>query len=156
VHKAIKKVSEDLHGLGFNTAIAALMECVNELYKIKSEHNFSLAHDAWRDSLIALTQLMAPFAPHIAEELWEELGQSGSVHVSKWPAWDEALVSEDTATIAIQVNGKVRAEIMVAADADEDAVMAAAKENDKIATLLEGKHIKKTVYVAGRLLSLVI
>jgi leucyl-tRNA synthetase len=156
VHKAIKKVSEDLHGLGFNTAIAALMKCVNELYKIKSEHNFSLAHDAWRDSLIALTQLMAPFAPHIAEELWEELGQSGSVHVSKWPAWDEALVSEDTATIAIQVNGKVRAEIMVAADADEDAVMAAAKENDKIATLLEGKHIKKTVYVAGRLLSLVI
>ena len=156
VHKAIKKVSTDLDGLGLNTAIAALMECVNELYKIRSEHNFELAHEAWRDGLIVLTQLLAPFAPHIAEELWEELGQSGSVHISKWPAWDEALVAEDTLTVAVQINGKVRSEIMVAADANEADVLAVAKDDEKIAALLKGKTINKTIYVPGRLLSIVI
>jgi len=155
-HKAIKKVSQDMAELGFNTAIATLMETVNELYKIKSEHNFSLAKSAWRDALIVLTQLLAPFAPHIAEELWSELGQSGSVHISKWPAWDETLVKEDLITLAVQVNGKVRAEILVEADIDEKAAIEAAKNDDKVAKLLAGKKIKKAIYVPGRLVSLVI
>ncbi|HEX5395223.1 MAG TPA: leucine--tRNA ligase, partial [Candidatus Saccharimonadales bacterium] len=155
IHKTIKKVSQDLHEMGYNTAIAALMECVNELYKLKSDHNFELAYNTWQEALIALTQLLAPFAPHISEELWEELGQSGSVHISKWPAWDEALVAEATITIAIQINGKVRSEIIVEADADEAAVVAAAKADEKIVGLIGGRKIKKTVYVPGRLLSLV-
>jgi len=142
--------------LGFNTAIAALMETVNELYKIKSKHNFSLAKSAWQDALIALTQLLAPFAPHIAEELWQELGQSGSVHISKWPAWDEELVKEDLITLAVQVNGKVRAEILVEADISEKAAIEAAKADEKVAKLLAGKKLKKAIYVSGRLVSLVI
>ena len=156
VHRAVKRVSEDLEELGFNTAIAVLMECVNQLYKLKTKHNFALAPEAWRDGLITLVQLLVPFAPHIAEELWEELGQSGSVHVSKWPAWDEALITEEMITLAVQVNGRIRAEIDVAADISEEDAIDAAKKDDKIAELLKGKTIKKTIYVPGRLVSLVI
>jgi leucyl-tRNA synthetase len=156
VHKAVKRVSQDLEELGFNTAIAALMECVNELYKIKSKHNFALAHNAWRDAFITLVQLVAPFAPHMTEELWEELGQSGSVHVSRWPAWDESLITETMLTLAVQVNGKVRAEIIVAADISEAEAIEVAKKDDKIVQLITGKKVKKVIYVPGRLVSLVI
>lgn len=155
VHKAIKKVSEDMHELGFNTAIAALMECVNELYKIKSEHNFTLAHEAWKEGLIALTQLLAPFAPHISEEIWSELGQSGSVHISKWPVWDKELVKEELITIAVQVNGKVRAELLLPADVTEAEAIEAAKSDEKVAKNITGKKVKKAIYVPGRLVSLV-
>ncbi|HEY5549759.1 MAG TPA: leucine--tRNA ligase [Candidatus Saccharimonadales bacterium] len=155
VHKTVKRVSKDQEELGFNTAIAALMECVNELYKIKSKHNFVLAYDAWRDGIITLIQLLAPFAPHITEELWEELGQSGSVHVSKWPAWDESLIAEETMTLAIQINGKVRAEIEVPADIGEAEAIQLAKTEVKVMELLTGKEIKKAIYIPGRLVSLV-
>lgn len=156
IHKATKRVSEDLQTLGFNTAIATLMESVNELYKIKSRHNFAMARDAWRDALIVLVQLVAPFAPHIAEELWEELGQSGSVHVSQWPAWDESLIVDEMLTLAVQVNGSLRAEVVVAADINEEQAIEVAKQDDKIAALIKGKKIKKAIYVPGRLVSLVI
>jgi len=155
VHKAVKKVSQDMTELGFNTAIAALMECVNELYKLKSDRNFELAQSAWEEGFIALSQLLAPFAPHIAEELWADLGQSGSVHVSKWPAWDKALVKEELITIAVQINGKIRAEIEVSADTAEEAVVEAAKNDARVKTALAGKAIKKTFYVPSRLVSLV-
>ena len=156
VHITVKRVNQDLEELGFNTAIAALMECVNELYKLKTKHNFALAHDAWRDDLITLVQLLAPFAPHITEELWEELGQSGSVHVSKWPAWDESLITEVIMTLAVQINGKIRAEIEVPVDISEVEAIEAAKTDEKIAALIAGKKIKKAIYVPGRLVSLVI
>src|SRR3990167_262306 len=155
VHRTIKRVSQDLDELGFNTAIAALMECVNELYKLKSDRNFELAQSAWEEGFIALSQLLAPFAPHIAEELWADLGQSGSVHVSKWPAWDKALVKEELITIAVQINGKIRAEIEVSADTAEEAVVEAAKNDARVKTALAGKAIKKTFYVPSRLVSLV-
>lgn len=155
-HKAIKKVSQDMDELGFNTAIATLMETVNELYKIKSQHNFGLAHGAWNDALIVLTQLLAPFAPHIGEELWQELGQSGSVHVSRWPAWDKELIKEELITLAVQINGKLRAEILVEADVDEKTAIEIAKNDEKVAKNLAGKKVKKAIYVPGRLVSLVI
>ncbi len=155
-HRVIKKVSQDMAELGFNTAIATLMETVNELYKIKSKHNFSLAKSAWQDALIALTQLLAPFAPHIAEELWQELGQSGSVHISRWPAWDEELVKEDLVTLAVQINGKVRAEILVEAGIDQKAAIEAAKADEKVAKIIAGKKLKKAIYVPERLVSLVV
>ncbi|HSX17785.1 MAG TPA: leucine--tRNA ligase [Candidatus Saccharimonadales bacterium] len=156
VHKAIKKVSQDIEQLGFNTAIAALMECINSLYKLKTEHNFALAQNAWEEALIVLVQLVAPFAPHISEELWGELGQSGSVHVSKWPAWDATLITEEIMTLAVQINGKVRAEIDVPTDITESDVIKEAKKDKKVAELLSGKTVKKTIYVPGRLVSLVI
>ena len=156
VHKTIKKVSQDLAELGLNTAIAALMETVNELYKIKSEHNFELAHKSWHESLSNLIQLLAPFAPHIAEEMWRDLGHETSVHVSAWPDWSEELVKEDLITIAVQVNGKVRAELLLPADVSEEEVIKAAQEDEKVAGYLEGKKIKRAIYVPGRLVSLVV
>jgi leucyl-tRNA synthetase len=156
IHKTIKRVSQDLSELGFNTAVSALMECVNDLYKLKTDKNLAIARQAWLEALIAITQLLAPFAPHITEEIWSELGQSSSVHVSLWPAWDEVLVSDETITLAVQVNGKVRAEIEVPADIGEAEAIQLAKTEVKVMEFVSGKQIKKAIYVPGRLVSLVI
>src|SRR5690606_13570522 len=102
IHKAIKKVSEDLDKMNFNTSIAALMECVNDLYKIKAEKGYGAVE--WQWALETLQQLLAPFAPHITEELWEQLGQEGSVHTSAWPEYQERHLIEDSMTIVVQVN----------------------------------------------------
>ncbi|HMH31185.1 MAG TPA: class I tRNA ligase family protein, partial [Methylomirabilota bacterium] len=103
-----------------------------------------------------LLQLIAPFAPHIAEELWSELGQDGSIHISEWPAYDEKYLVEDTVTIAVQVNGKLRGEVQVAADAGEATVVKAAQEHEKAATYLDGQTIRKTIYVPGKIVNFVI
>ena len=154
-HKTVKKVTKDLERLGFNTAIAAMMSLVNELYKIKAEEPIS--HSAgWRFGLETLTQLLAPFAPHITEEIWESLGHDGSVHVSDWPLWDDKLTAEEFITLAVQINGKVRAEIAVSADVSEAEAIQTAKDDEKIASLIKGQKIKKEIYVPGRLVSLVI
>jgi leucyl-tRNA synthetase len=155
VHRTIKKVTQDLEKLNFNTAIAAMMNLVNELYKIKAEKPITKSA-GWRFALESLTQLLAPFAPHITEEIWESLGHGSSVHVSNWPVWDEKLVAEEVITLAVQINGKVRSEIVVNADVTEEEAIKAAKEEGKIAAQIEGKTIKKTIYVPGRLVSLVV
>ena len=154
MHKTIKKVTEDLENLNFNTAIAALMEAVNELYKAKAEKGFE-AED-WQVALGALVQLLAPFAPHIAEELWQQLGHEETVHLSQWPKYDEKYLAQDTVKIAVQVNGKLRGEVEVATDATEDAVVAAAKTAAKVAAYLKDQTLKKTIYVPGRLVNFVI
>jgi leucyl-tRNA synthetase len=150
IHKAIKRVSEDLHQMGFNTAIAGLMETVNELYKYKTKNPIS------KDSLLVLLQLLAPFAPHMTEELWQQLGQNESIHTSTWPVHDEKYLVEESMTIVVQVNGKVRANIVVANDSSQEQVIEAAKSNEKVAGYLGGHDIKKTVYIAGKLLNFVI
>lgn len=154
-HRTIKKVSRDLENLNFNTAIAAMMSMVNELYKFKAEHGVTQS-DAWRTSLEILTQLIAPFAPHFAEELWAELGHDESVHVSPWPVWDKKLVLDQMMTLAVQINGKVRAEILVSTDTAETEILETAKAEPKIAAQLKGKKINKEIYVPGRLVSLVV
>lgn len=154
LHKAIKKVSEDLDKMNFNTAIAALMECVNELYKIKADKGYDAVE--WQWALETLQQLLAPFAPHIAEELWEQLGQENSVHTSEWPKYDEKYLVEDSMTIVVQVNGKVRGEISVATDAAKDAIIKAAQANEKVAGYLKDQTIKKTIYVPNKLVNFVI
>jgi leucyl-tRNA synthetase len=154
-HKTIKKVTSDLEGLSFNTAVAALMEAVNTLYKVKAEHGFA-DRDEWKFALTDITQLLAPFAPHIAEELWQQLGNEDSVHVSNWPEWDESYVVSDTAVIAVQVNGKVRAELTVAPDASEESVKNAALAHENIQQYVGGKEIKRAIYVPGRLINIVI
>lgn len=154
-HRTIKKVTHDLENLNFNTAIAAMMSLVNELYKIRGDDEVNDC-PGWRNALEAFVQLLSPFAPHIAEEMWTNLGHEESVHISSWPLWDEALIKEEMLPLAVQVNGKVRAEIIVAADADEKDIIEAAKSDKKIKQLLKNKSIKKTIYVPGRLVSLVI
>jgi leucyl-tRNA synthetase len=155
VHKTIKKVTKDLERLDFNTAIAAMMSLVNELYRFKAETE--VTHSAgWRFALETLTMLLAPLAPHITEEIWESLGHESSVHAANWPQWDEKLIAEEVITLAVQINGKVRAEIVVPADISKEEAIKAAKSDEKIAPLLKDKSIKKEIYVSGRLVSLVI
>lgn len=155
VHETISKVSHDLHNMAFNTAIAALMECMNTFYKIKSEHGFS-DRETWQAALVSFVQLLAPFAPHIAEELWQDLGQNGSVHTSDWPVHDPIYLEKSEETIVIQVNGKVRGNLTMPADAAEDEVVARAKQHKKVRTYLDGATIKKTIHVPHRLVNFVV
>jgi len=153
-HKTIKKVGEDLQSLSFNTAVAAQMEMVNELYKAKAADNYG--SDAWRFALESLLQLAAPFAPHITEELWNQLGHQNSIHLSAWPTYDEAYLVQETVTVAVQVNGKLRAQLEVAADAEQSSVEASAKADANVATYIDGKEIVKTIYVPGKIVNFVI
>jgi leucyl-tRNA synthetase len=154
-HKTIKTVTERIENGNFNTAISAMMELTNDLYKIKAEKGIYQS-GGWRTALESLTQLVAPFAPHLAEELWQGIGNTTSVHISPWPKWDESLVAEDMVTLAVQINGKVRSEITVVADISETDAIETAKQDEKIAAQIEGKTVQKAIYVPGRLVSLVI
>jgi leucyl-tRNA synthetase len=154
-HKAIKKVSQDMHDFGFNTSIAALMEFVNELYKIKAADGF-VAGASWKVSIETLLQLLAPYAPHMTEELWQELGHQDSIHTSQWPEWDEQYLVADSVTIVVQINGKVRSQISVSTDSSEADIVGAAKADSKVAAYLDGKSIRKTIFVPGKLVSFVI
>ncbi len=146
-HKTIKKVTSDIEELKFNTAIAAMMSLVNEIYD---------AGTLTRDELITLVKLLAPFAPHIAEEIYESLGGEGFVSVAKWPEYDEAKTVDATVEIALQVNGKLRGTAMVAKDASKDEVIAAAKADERVAAMLDGKTIVKEIYVPGRIVNIVV
>jgi len=152
-HRAIKSVTTDLEKLDFNTAIAALMSFTNELYKNKT--TLSRA-GPWKEAMETLLKLLAPFAPHFSEELWQELGHEGSIHSAKWPTWDETLIVEKTITLAVQVNGKLRAEITVPADIDESQAIETAKKDPKIDGMLADKQVIKAFYVPGRLVNLVL
>ena len=153
-HAMIKKVTEDLEHNRYNTAIAAAMACTNELYKLKT--TVFGKHDVWQQALTNLVACIAPFAPHISEELWHQLGHSTTVHHDSWPTYDEKYLIQDTVTIVIQVNGKLRGEVEVTADASEDSLVEAAKANQKVASYLDGQTIRKTIYVPGKLVNFVI
>lgn len=155
MHRAIKKVTQDLESLSFNTAIATLMAFVNDLYKLKSNSQLSQT-PVWRTAIESTVQMLAPLAPHIAEELWAMLGHETSVHVSNWPIWDDKLVKDEMMTLAVQINGKVRSEIVVEAGISEAEALDAAKSDEKIAEHLKGGKITKEIYVPGRLVSFVV
>lgn len=153
----IKKVSDDLKNLQFNTAIAAMMELTNSMYKIKTELPFNGASGTWRDSFEAMIKLLAPFAPHISEELWLQLGHKESVHVAVWPRWVESIVSQKRITIAIQINGKLRATFDLVPDSmGEQEIIAAASGHPNVAPHLENKKVRKTIYVPQKLVNFVI
>jgi leucyl-tRNA synthetase len=154
-HKTIKKVSYDLTTMNFNTALAAMMEMVNELYYLKAAWAGALGNE-WQNALVSLVQLLAPFAPHISEELWEQLGQEGSVHKSEWPTYDEKYLVTEAVTIAIQVNGKLRATLTLPTDVTEEAVTEAAKKDSNVAAHLEGKTVSRAIYVPHKLINLVV
>jgi leucyl-tRNA synthetase len=152
-HQTIKKVTSDLEGVDYNTAIAALMGNLNELYKLKTK-DFG-RNDVWQFALEAMVALVAPFAPHISEELWQQLGRDGSVHVDSWPQWDDKFLVEDLIKIAVQVNGKVRTTLEMPADATEEDVVKTALADEKVKNHVSGEP-KKIIYIKGKLLSLVV
>ncbi|MEA3494285.1 MAG: leucine--tRNA ligase [Candidatus Margulisiibacteriota bacterium] len=147
LHKTIKSVTEDLEKFSFNTAIARLMEFVNELNK---KENIDT------NSLKALLILLAPFAPHIAEELWSALGNKKSIHLEPWPKYDPKLVTEDELTIPVQVNGRLRDTIKVPVGAEKETILVAAKRSEKVQNFTGGKSIVKEVYVPSKLVNLVV
>jgi leucyl-tRNA synthetase len=130
------------------------MEAINDLYKFKAEDQYQST--AWRFALESLLQLLAPFAPHISEELWHQLGHESSIHQSNWPAYDEKYLVEDTVTIAVQVNGKLRGQIEMPIDADQPTVEVAAKAEPNVTGHLEGKTVVKTIYVPGKIVNIVV
>lgn len=149
-HATIKKVTDDMHRLSFNTAIAALMEYVNELYKLKTD-GFT---EEWGQALSTLAQLVQPFAPHVAAELWQELGHDTALDTAKWPMWDDAKIVTDTITIVVQVNGKVRAKLEVSPNETEDVIREKALADENVKKHLSGEP-KKVIYIAGKLVSIV-
>ena len=145
VHKAIKKVSEDIEAMKFNTAIAALMSLVNDFY----------ANGASRGDMKALLLMLSPFAPHMCEELWEMAGYGGQVCLQTWPEYDESKTVAATTQMAVQVSGKVKANIVVPTDASDAEIVSAALADPKVAKLAEGKDLVKSIVVKGKLVSLI-
>ncbi|MBQ3183507.1 MAG: leucine--tRNA ligase [Clostridia bacterium] len=145
-HKTIKKVTEDIDQMKFNTAIAAMMSLTNDLY---NRGSVSV------DELKTLITLLNPFAPHLTEEIWSEFGGEGLLSLAAWPVYDEAKTVDNTVEIAIQVNGKLRGTMMIAVDDAKDAIIAAAKENENVRSFIDGKSIVKEIYVPGKLVNIV-
>ena len=153
-HRTIKKVSHDIVAGKFNTAISAMMEAVNDYHKLKDSYGISNS-PAWRTATESLIQLLAPFAPHITEELWSNLGHDDTVHIDHWPIHDPKYLVTDMINIAVQVNGKLRANIMVKTSADEIEVCMAARADENVAKYLVGEP-KKTVYIPSRIVNFVV
>jgi leucyl-tRNA synthetase len=149
LHATIRKVTEDIAALRYNTAIAAMMEYLNAVREGGRSAN--------RAEVEPLVQLVAPFAPHLAEELWEQLGHATSLFEQPaWPEFDPARATSDEVQLVIQVNGKVRGKLAVARGLDQDSAVAAASGDENVARFLEGKSVRKVIHVADRLLNLVV
>jgi leucyl-tRNA synthetase len=146
-HRTKRKVTEDLEALHYNTAIAALMELVNAL-KEGDSHSLAIIED--------LVIMLAPFAPHFAEESWERLGHGASVFEARWPVWEDRLIVEDEIEIPVQVNGKTRSKIRIPQGAEEKAVVAIALKDPTTARFVDNKPLRKVIYVPNRLLNLVV
>ena len=146
IHKTIKKVTSDIDSMKFNTAIAAMMSLLNEIYDAGSID---------KDSLLALTRILCPFAPHICEEMWEKLGKDGFCSLAEWPGFDEALTVDNEIEIAVQICGKLKGTIVIPAGADEDTAWAILSSNADIMANLEGKQIIKKIYIKDKIFNVV-
>jgi leucyl-tRNA synthetase len=151
IHKTIRRVTDDLERFRFNTMLAALMEAANGLVRMRG----SMSQRVWREASERLTLLVAPSAPHFAEELWHRLGHDDSVHTQSWPGFDEALTVDRQVTLVIQVNGKVRDRIDVPADISEEEARCLAEESPKVQQHLDGSAVRQVIYVPGRLVNIV-
>jgi len=156
LHKTIKKVSEDIESMSFNTAVSAMMVLVNEMLARQSPDDGGEKSEISKNDFKMFLQILSPFAPHITEELWNLLGERQSINKSTWPKWDEKKIIEEEIKIAVQVNGKVRAEIMISRDMQEDEVKKIALNNKNIITWIENKTTKRIIYVPGRIVNIVV
>lgn len=147
LHRTIRKVTDDIEGLRFNTAISAMMVLSNELMKLDRVP---------AEAIEVLAQLLHPFAPHLGEEVWEMLGRAPSIQRHPWPTYDAALCEEDQVEVPVQVNGKVRGRITLPKDASQDQALAAARELPTVAAQLDDKPLRKTIWVPGKILNLIV
>jgi leucyl-tRNA synthetase len=163
INKAIKKITEDIEALKFNTAISSMMIFLNDVYKEKRESSSigteilsSESYQLTNLQMSSFLRLLAPFAPHITEEIWHDLGETSSIHLSEWPKYDESKINEEKVKIAVQVNGKVRGEIEIARDANEDEVKDVALSTESVKAFMGQSEIKKFIYVPGKIVNIVI
>jgi leucyl-tRNA synthetase len=152
-HQALKRVTEDLDAFRFNTAIAALMTYTNRLAELRATG--AAGGREWAEAMRTLVLMLAPLTPHIAEELWARLGQPYSVHQQPWPAWDPAAVREETVTVVLQVNGRVRDRISVPAGIDEARLRDVALESERVRKFTDGKAVQDVIVVPGKLVNVV-
>ncbi|MBJ6727732.1 leucine--tRNA ligase [Geomesophilobacter sediminis] len=156
VHKTIRKVTEDIDGrFHFNTAIAAVMELVNAIQAFEPKSapgNVAVV----REAVLSVIRLLAPFVPHFTEELWTAVGEKGAVEASGWPGFDAEATVDEEITVVVQVNGKLRSKLNVSPSAAEEEVKAQALADEKVQPFLEGKSVKKVIYVAGKLVNIVV
>ncbi len=145
-HKTVKKVTEDIEEMKFNTAIAAMMALINTIYEVGS---------LTADELKTLLKLLCPFAPHLCEEMWETLGEKNFLSMTEWPAWDEAKTVDAEIEIAVQVSGKLRATITIAADASKEDAIAVARADERIQNAIAGKNVVKEIYIPGKIVNIV-
>jgi len=158
VHQTVARVERELDGrLKINTAVAALMELANATLAFAASYDRSPAQRfVFREALTALVQLLSPFTPHLADDLWERLGGKGFLVDGPWPAWDPALAAEDEVTLPVQVNGRLRGQVTVPAGASEEEILAAARSHEKVRPHLEGKTVVKEIAVAGKVVNFVV
>lgn len=155
-HKTAKKVTSDIENDKFNTAVSSMMEAVNAYYKLKEAYPIDKS-DAWKFAIESLLQVLAPFAPHITEELWHQLGYSFTIHVDTWPQWDDAFMQASSEkTIIVQVNGKLRAKLSITNGTSEDDVKQQALNEENVRKFIGDAEPKKVIYVAGRLVNIVV
>ncbi len=147
LHKTIKKVTDDIERMKFNTAIAALMTLIND---------FTKAGAITKDDLVVFIKLLHPFAPHLTEEIYEEIGGEGLLTLAKWPEYDEEKTKDAVINMGVQVNGKVRGNVDLPAEATQDDAIEAAKANPQISKFFEGKNIVKVIFVKGKILNFVV
>jgi len=158
LHQTIKRVSDDFQGRWhFNTCISAIMELLNALYGAED----AIARKAIPEAFLAEVQrdlvlLLAPFAPYLAHELWEMVGERGNLLKAPWPKFDAELAKEEEIEIPVQINGKLRSRVVVSADATEDLVLERALADEKVKAAIAGKQIVKKIYVPGKMLNLVV
>jgi leucyl-tRNA synthetase len=147
IHKAIKKVSSDIEEMKFNTAIACLMTLINDIGRVGK---------IGREQLIIFLKLLSPFAPHITEEIYEQIGGEGFLTVSAWPEYDEAKTVDETVAVGVQINGKARASVDIPTGAPKEEAFALAKANEKVASYLAGKTLVKEIYVPNKIINFVV
>ncbi len=154
-HYTAKKVTEDIENDKFNTAVSSMMQAVNTYFKYKEDFGIG-KNNTWKFAIESLLQVLSPFAPHITEELWAQLGHDKTIHIDNWPQWDDKYLVSDTITIPVQINGKVRATLQVAANISEADIIQQAKAHEKVAPYLDGKELRKSIYVPSRIVNLVV
>jgi len=147
LHKTIKKVGEDIEAMRFNTAISAMMILATEMEK---------AEFVDKNDFKKFLQILSPFAPHVADELWQSLGEKRSINISAWPKYDEEKILDNEMRIAVQVNGKVRTEMMIFANELEEKIIEKAIAHQNIKKFTENKEIKKTIYIKNKLVNIVV
>jgi len=154
-HATVKKVTSDIEDEKFNTAVSAMMEAVNAYYKLKVDAPIGKSK-TWTFAVESLLKVLAPFAPHLTEELWHDLGNTTTIHIDSWPNWSESYLHTDSVTIVVQVNGKMRAKLELASDTAEADVKARALSEPNVAKYVGSAEPKKVIYIPGKLVSIVV